>query len=370
MMTLRSTLRTLVTTPLLVLLVGVGSAWGAVTPSFSATASPSAPVGLQIFDHTSLMTSATGTITFRLYAPGDTTCQSPVFTSTVTVSGTGSDNSEKYNTRAAGTYQWLASYSGDANDNPISSVCGQPSQSVIINKAFPVGSVTAATNGSGQIHGTASLQGGFAPLTGTVTFTVTGPADTWCSGTQVYTRTVPVNGAGTYDSGWYTPTTAGTYTYRIRYAGDANNNGVGPTPCMSQNNSIALTQSQIAPPPPAPAPAPARSGGSGAAPVGSSSPTATTTPATPVAAGPVFHGPTRCVRGPFTVYVSGGPVLRVSYFLRGKRLRTVSRPDGHGRFAATLRASAMRRGSHQRLTARVATSAGVEVLHRTVDICV
>jgi hypothetical protein len=75
------------------------------------------------------------------------------------------------------------------------------------------------------------------------------------------------------------------------------------------------------------------------------------------------------VVGPFTVYVYGTPVLRVTYILRGKRLRTVSRPDGHGRFAATLRATPTRRGSHQRLTAQVTTSGGVEVLHRTVSIC-
>src|SRR5206468_6306844 len=76
-----------------------------VTPGLATNASPNTSVGLQIFDHTNLMggSSPTGTITFKLFGPGDTTCQTSIFNTTTAVSGTGSDNSPTYTTPAAGT---------------------------------------------------------------------------------------------------------------------------------------------------------------------------------------------------------------------------------------------------------------------------
>ena len=62
-----------------------------------------------------------------------------------------------------------------------------------------------------------------------------------------YTQTVPVNGAGSYDSGSFTPTVAGTYTYRIRYSGDTDNYGVGVTSCLNQGDSITITPGQLSP---------------------------------------------------------------------------------------------------------------------------
>ncbi len=227
------------------LLAGSAPAWAASTPTFYTNASPSTLVGLQVFDHTNLGgVSPTGTITFRLYGPGDTSCSSPVFTTTTTVSGTGSDDSSAYATRSAGTYNWIAAYSGDANNNPVSTPCGSPSQAVVVSKSMPVASVAAATAGGGAIHATATISGGFAPATGPLTFIVTGPNDQFCGGAPVYTQTVAVNGAGTYDSGSYTPTAAGTYTFRIRYDGDTNNYGVGPTACLDSGASVTVTQDQ------------------------------------------------------------------------------------------------------------------------------
>src|SRR5206468_11064236 len=140
-------------------------------------------------------------------------------------------------------YNWIATYNGDAKNNPVSAPCGSASQAVIVSKAWPVASVTPTLVVT-AIHGTALIQGGFGALTGTVTFTLTGPNDQFCSGPALYTETIPVNGAGSYDSGSFTPTVAGTYTYRIRYSGDTNNLGVGITSCLIQGDSITLTTGQ------------------------------------------------------------------------------------------------------------------------------
>ncbi len=69
----------------------------------------------------------------------------------------------------------------------------------------------------------------------------------FCSGPVFYTQTVPVNGAGSYDSGSFTPTVAGTYTYRIRYSGDTDNYGVGITSCLNQGDSITIAPGQLSP---------------------------------------------------------------------------------------------------------------------------
>jgi hypothetical protein len=231
------------------------SAAARATPTMFTNASSNTTVGLQVFDHTNLSGAAspTGTITFKLFGPGDTTCQTSLFTATVPVSGTGSDNSPAFMTTVAGTYNWIATYNGDANNNPVAAPCGTASQAVTVGKAYNATAVTPTLVGT-AIHGTAIVLGPFGSLTGTVTFTLTGPNDTFCSGPAVYTQTIPINGAGSYDSGSFTPTVAGTYTYRISYSGDANNYGSPISSCLTEGDSITITASQLAPPPASPPP--------------------------------------------------------------------------------------------------------------------
>ena len=52
----------------------------------------------------------TGTVTFSLYGPSDTTCTAaPIFTSTVALSATGTATSASFSgTTATGTYNWVA----------------------------------------------------------------------------------------------------------------------------------------------------------------------------------------------------------------------------------------------------------------------
>jgi hypothetical protein len=74
-----------------------------------------------------------GTITFRAYGPNDSSCGGAVkFTSSVPVTGNGNYSSGPYTPTAAGTYRWTASYSGDASNNPASTACNDPNESVLV----------------------------------------------------------------------------------------------------------------------------------------------------------------------------------------------------------------------------------------------
>lgn len=81
--------------------------------------------------------SPTGTVTFRLYGPGDTTCTGPaVFTSTVTLTGT-SAASTAFTPTLAGTYSWVATYNGDGSNNPVSGTCGEQTETTAVAPSGP-----------------------------------------------------------------------------------------------------------------------------------------------------------------------------------------------------------------------------------------
>lgn len=99
----------------------------------SITASPSAGqavVGTTITDMATLSggASPTGTIEFKLYGPAAACCTgTPADDETVT--GDGSYTTPTGYTPTPGSYQWTASYSGDANNN-----CATDQAPVTINE--------------------------------------------------------------------------------------------------------------------------------------------------------------------------------------------------------------------------------------------
>jgi uncharacterized repeat protein (TIGR01451 family) len=201
-------------------------------PTMITSAGPTVVVG----DGTHLTDSATlavgfnptGTITFTLEGPGG----GVVYTNVVMVNGNGTydtstgDNPGGFLPTVAGTYQWVASYSGDGNNHPIASPPGDEPQRVdpaaptITTSAGP----TVTLGGGVPLTDSATLAGGFNPG-GTITFTLEGPNGLGV----VYTNTVTVNGNGTYDTstgtnpGGFLPTVAGTYQWVASYSGDDNN---------------------------------------------------------------------------------------------------------------------------------------------------
>jgi hypothetical protein len=83
----------------------------------------------------------TGSITFKLFDLSDPTCSgTPIFTNTVSVNGNGTYSTSSGFTGAVaeGTYHWTATYSGDPNNNGVSSTCAD--EPVIITNKPPGGS--------------------------------------------------------------------------------------------------------------------------------------------------------------------------------------------------------------------------------------
>ena len=208
----------------------------AASPTISTTANPE-DVALDGSGSPTLKDSATlsggynesGTITFTLYAPGG----SVVDTETETVSGNGTYTTPTGYTlpttgMVTGTYQWVASYSGDANNTPVSSSKGE--EPVTVEPASPTISTTTnptqVTVGTSPFNDSASLSKGYNP-TGTITFTLSAP-----DGTTVYSDHVTVNGNGVYSTtsgdnpGGYVPLVAGTYQWVASYSGDGNNSAL------------------------------------------------------------------------------------------------------------------------------------------------
>ena len=159
----------------------------------------------------------TGTITFKLFGPGNDTCSgNPICTKAVPVTGNKTYDSTPSGCTAnagPGTYHWIASYGGDANNPPVSSICAD--EAVVITKCTPLFSTAPSPeNGcaGAVLNDIADLEGGCNP-TGTITFKLFGPNNDNCSGNPICTKTVNnVNGNGSYPTpSGCTVTQDGTY---------------------------------------------------------------------------------------------------------------------------------------------------------------
>ena len=130
-----------------------------------------------------------------------------------------------------GTYDWVVTYSGDGNNNPVASAFGNESGQVhaanpsLGTDASPP-QVTLSSGSPPILTDSATLSGGFEE-TGTITFDLYAPGGV----VPIDTEIVTVSGNGTYTTptGYTLPTTGtvtGTYQWVVTYSGDANNNGV------------------------------------------------------------------------------------------------------------------------------------------------
>jgi hypothetical protein len=106
-------------------------AGGKAGPAIATTPAGSVPVGGGIADSARIVggASPSGIVTFTLFGPGDTTCTTPIATRTSPLTG-GTASSGTIPVTTAGTYSWVATYSGDAHNSPAISLCG--SETVLV----------------------------------------------------------------------------------------------------------------------------------------------------------------------------------------------------------------------------------------------
>src|SRR3989449_239061 len=184
--------------------------------------------------------NATGTINFTVFGPNNTTCTLPGTPGgSALVSGDGSYPSSAVPVVLAGTYRWIASYSGDVNNNGFTTACNAANEASEVIKASPTvtTSATLQAPAGGTISDQATLAGSSGPnATGTIDFTVFGPNNTTCAlpgflfkdaaATEIYTLSLR-------DA---LPILAGTYRWIASYSGDVNNNGF-TTACNEPNET-------------------------------------------------------------------------------------------------------------------------------------
>ena len=101
------------------------------SPTINTTPSGPTPAGGTVSDSATLSGGDTpsGTVTFTLYAPTDANCSAPLSTETAPVTA-GVAASGPVPVGAAGSYNWVAVYSGDLSNNGVTSPCGSEPQVV------------------------------------------------------------------------------------------------------------------------------------------------------------------------------------------------------------------------------------------------
>jgi RTX calcium-binding nonapeptide repeat (4 copies) len=131
------------------------------TASISSQATPTAGLGEPISDTATVVGwLPTGSVLFRLYGPDDPTCAGPplfstsfnslVPTSTAPGIGSAQTTSSPFMPIQPGTYRWIASYLGNADNAPATTACADPGATSVVSGAAPLCTIS----GAGDIAGT------------------------------------------------------------------------------------------------------------------------------------------------------------------------------------------------------------------------
>jgi hypothetical protein len=213
------------------------SACSQATPSLTTNASGPVTVGGAIHDTAHLsggVAPLTGTLTFDVYDANCTTKLATVSPAT-TVNGAGDYNSANYTPATAGSYNWVAHYSGDANNAKVDTACGAPNETSTVNKTTPsIATVlsTSSAQAPATVHDSSTLTGATANAGGTVTYTVY--TNTACNAGARAAGTKTVTNGVVPNSDDLVFSSAGDFYWQAVYSGDANN-GTATSVCTSEH---------------------------------------------------------------------------------------------------------------------------------------
>jgi hypothetical protein len=194
-------------------------------PTITTTLSAeSVTVGATVHDSATL-TGATGdaggTVAYTVYS-NDTCTDNPQDAGTKTVTNADVPDSDPITFNHAGDFYWQAVYSGDANNEGVTSEC--TSEHLVVNKSSPsITTTLSATNVDigATVHDSATLTGATGDAGGTVTYTVY--SNDTCTANPQDAGTKTVTNADVPDSDPITFNNAGTFYWQAAYSGDANN---------------------------------------------------------------------------------------------------------------------------------------------------
>lgn len=140
-----------------------------VSPTIATTASAGGVVPVSVSNSATVSggLNPTGSVTFSLYS-SSTDCTAgtnAVYTSPAEALASGKASSGSFSVTTAGTYQWVAKYSGDANNKAASSACGDEPVTTTTGGAGGVQAISTPSTGStGSLTGI--TVGGFLLLGG------------------------------------------------------------------------------------------------------------------------------------------------------------------------------------------------------------
>jgi hypothetical protein len=219
------------------------------SPSITTSASPTGGSAGQQLTATDTATitggnNPSGSVSFTLYSDANCTQAVPSVSGSGTISNGSANYSTSWTPSATGTYSWIASYAGDANNAGFTTECSDANEQVVISQGRPsIATSASPTGGSvGQqltVTDTATITGGNNP-SGSVSFTLYSDANCTQAVSGVGGSGTISNGAANYSASWL-PSATGTYSWIASYPGDANNAGF-TTGCGAANEQIVIGQ--------------------------------------------------------------------------------------------------------------------------------
>jgi hypothetical protein len=149
------------------------------TATLSGTSVDLTPIQAQAVAVTS---NAGGDVTFNLYGPTDTNCTStPIYTSpALPVNGNGTYGAASFTpTQGPGTYQWIATYSGDPANNGATELCGAAGETSTVTVAPATSSSNPSTSPTSSVPVVATAASSNTPETAVAGATTVHTGEPW-----------------------------------------------------------------------------------------------------------------------------------------------------------------------------------------------